>query len=352
MAIAVGSSTTGQVAVASALTFSHNSSACDLLLVYSASRIGTTTGVTYNGVSMTAVNAGATESQYSGRWFYKLAPASGSNNVICSYSDSSSYGVAFAINITGCSTTSPIGGNGNTTFNSGTSFSRDTTCSLNSVLFAGFTFNNSGDVCSQNGSQTSLGNTINTSGSFAGASSYKTASAGTNSMNYTSTNAASDAVLCTVEIKLPIESLVAQVTNYTFTANNSSFVRTYRLNAQTASYGVTTNNSFISKVYVLTTQVVNYALTTQSTVFRRAYALMAQTASYTVTAVNTNLLTARRLVAQTVAYTLDVFNAMFSGQFWNNDTKPDSTYTNSSKPTNSYSNNSKPSSSWTNDPKV
>lgn len=159
MAVAVGTVTTGTVSSSTGLTFSHDATGASLLMVYAGSRGSggpTVTGVTFNGVSMTLVDGGV-EAQTGGYWYYLLAPATGAHNVVVSFSGTVNAG-GTAVNLSGTSTTVPIGGYGKTQFNGGTTATRNTICVATSILLAGFSLTNSGNAITVDGSQTSDSN--------------------------------------------------------------------------------------------------------------------------------------------------------------------------------------------------
>lgn len=93
---------------ASSLTYAHTCTGSDLILfVYTVnhSHLGTMTGVTYNGVSMTLIasnNAGSNKGQ---RLWYLVNPATGTNNVVASKDDSSGWIDSISVSYTGASQT-------------------------------------------------------------------------------------------------------------------------------------------------------------------------------------------------------------------------------------------------------
>lgn len=103
MAIGFDNSTTYAGVSAASHTFSHTVSGSDRLLVvnvYYSSSTATTVTVTYNGVSATKVGL---SSQNSSRveTFYLIAPATGANDVVVTFSPSKSCDVIVA-SYTGC----------------------------------------------------------------------------------------------------------------------------------------------------------------------------------------------------------------------------------------------------------
>jgi len=137
MAIAIGTRTTANVAPgATSYTFahSHNVGADGVLLVaLCMSNTVNYTGVTYNGVAMTErLNYNSTE--LSQRWaFYELAsPATGSNNVIISFTGSQWNPIsATAQSFTGATTGGAIGNNDAAS----TPHSQTLTIATNSIIY-------------------------------------------------------------------------------------------------------------------------------------------------------------------------------------------------------------------------
>ncbi len=100
MAIAFDTATNGGNAGASSLTFSHTCTGSNLFLVVAVfDSNDTVTGVTYAGSAMTKawVSTGLGES-----FWYKIAPASGANNVIVTKSAGTASVGAVASSYTGC----------------------------------------------------------------------------------------------------------------------------------------------------------------------------------------------------------------------------------------------------------
>jgi len=91
------------------LTFAHTCSGSNRLLVVTVpeSRSQTAT-VTYNGVAMTSAVAQSNSTTWA-RIFYLIAPATGSNNVVITYSSALTFRQAGAISFNGVDQTSPLG---------------------------------------------------------------------------------------------------------------------------------------------------------------------------------------------------------------------------------------------------
>lgn len=107
MAIAFDSATNPALANSTSLTFAHTCSGSDrILFVGTMVRTTTISGVTYNGVSMTAIG---TRELVSGadyiQWFYLIAPATGANNVVISL-NASNIIIGGAVSYTGAKQTS------------------------------------------------------------------------------------------------------------------------------------------------------------------------------------------------------------------------------------------------------
>src|SRR5437016_3064177 len=108
MAIARDNNSLGAFS-ASPLTFSHTCTGSNLILFVYVWKNATTdliNTVTYNGVTMTAVNAGVTDgaSDY-GKMYYLLNPATGAHNVVVTVSSGSV--AAYAASYTGVSQVAP-----------------------------------------------------------------------------------------------------------------------------------------------------------------------------------------------------------------------------------------------------
>lgn len=348
MAVAVGTVTTGTVSSSTGLTFSHDATGASLLMVYAGSRGSggpTVTGVTFNGVSMTLVDGGV-EAQTGGYWYYLLAPATGSHNVVVSFSGTVNAG-GTAVNLSGTSTTVPIGGFGKTQFNGGTTATRNTTCVATSILLAGFSLTNSGNAITVDGSQTSDSNFSYTNSAHS--VSHKSVTAGTQSMTYTTANAISDGVLVTVEIKPPLEPIVMGLGSYTLTGQSASFIRSYKLTAELGTYAFTGFSAAINKAYTVVMGLGSYALTGYSLATSRTYRLVMGLGSYTLTGIDAIMKMSYRLVASLGSYTLTGYDLVTRGHRYTYDTKPTNSYSNDAKPTSSYSNDAKPTSSYSND---
>lgn len=350
MAVAVGTVTTGTVSSSTGLTFNHNATGASLLMVYAGSRGSggpTVTGVTFNGVAMTLVDGGV-EAQTGGYWYYLLAPDTGAHNVVVSFSGTVNAG-GTAVNLSWTSTTAPIGGYGKTQFNGGTTATRNTTCVATSILLAGFSLTNSGNAITVDGSQTSDSNFSYTNSAHS--VSHKSVSAGVNAMTYTTSNAISDGVLVTVEIKPPLEPVTMGLGSYTLTGQSASFIRSYRLVAELGSYALTGYNAAINKAYTVVMGLGSYALTGYSLAISRTYRLVMGLGSYTLTGIDAIIKMSYKLVASLGSYALTGYDLVTRGQRYTYDTKPTSSYSNDTKPTSSYSNDTKPTSSYSNDTK-
>jgi len=114
MAIAFDSATphTADLSFTGSYTFSHTCTGSDRYLIVEATTIlttgGSVTGITYNGVSMSLLEGGSVNSGDYYTHVYGLAnPASGSNNVVITYSSSDAV-LATAISYTGVNQASPI----------------------------------------------------------------------------------------------------------------------------------------------------------------------------------------------------------------------------------------------------
>lgn len=93
---------------ASSLTFAHTCTGSDLILfvfTVNHSHLGTMTGVTYGGVSMTLMESNDAPDNKGQRLWYLIAPATGANNVVASKDDSSGWIDAIAVSYTGASQT-------------------------------------------------------------------------------------------------------------------------------------------------------------------------------------------------------------------------------------------------------
>jgi len=142
MAIAFDSSTGGDyVAGSTSLTFSHTCSGDDRALFVSIltnTDADTVTGVTYDGDSMTRVDAFLGKNYY--HYVYELAnPSSGSNNVVIS-TDTSLNIFGCATSYTGVDQTNPSEANNKGETDSGTSLGVSVTTSTDNAWVYGGTF--------------------------------------------------------------------------------------------------------------------------------------------------------------------------------------------------------------------
>lgn len=103
MAIAFDSAVNAQIQnPGTSLTFSHTCSGSDrILYVMAFTRNDTTTGVTYNGVSMTQVGTTITESSDRYSIWQLIAPATGANNVVITGGGSTSLVIGCSQSYTG-----------------------------------------------------------------------------------------------------------------------------------------------------------------------------------------------------------------------------------------------------------
>lgn len=83
MAVTVGTSSSTN-AVSSSLTFAHDATGADMLVVGAGER-STASAATYNGVSMTALTAVTNTAVVNARQFWLASPATGSNNVVVTF---------------------------------------------------------------------------------------------------------------------------------------------------------------------------------------------------------------------------------------------------------------------------
>lgn len=117
MALAVDSTSSklNDATSVTTLTMSHTCSGSDRLLIVAVPRSrGVTCSVTYNGVSMTSavsINNGNSRAQI----FYLIAPTTGANNIVVTYSASNGSYTAAAVSFTGADQTDPIGASGTQT---------------------------------------------------------------------------------------------------------------------------------------------------------------------------------------------------------------------------------------------
>lgn len=141
MAIAFDASSTGeQVPGTSPITFSHTCTGSNLVLLVGVETITTCSGVTYNGVAMTQLvttNVGGVVNYL----FGLVAPATGANNVVVSFTGGSTYCRAVAASYTGVSQTGlPDATGSNTIAGSSTTMTTTLTTVANNCWTALFTF--------------------------------------------------------------------------------------------------------------------------------------------------------------------------------------------------------------------
>lgn len=84
------------------------------------------TGITYNGVALTAIDKSIQVFNYAAYLYYLIAPATGANNIVVTMSNSSTFS-ATAVSYTGCHQTTPIDSSNKGNTASGTSLTVSTT---------------------------------------------------------------------------------------------------------------------------------------------------------------------------------------------------------------------------------
>lgn len=137
MAIALDTSTKSGSAGATSLTWAHTCTGSNLvLIVVAAESNGTVPTATYNAVSMTSIG-GTTQDGGVMRTFYLIAPATGANNVVVTWSTGGAKAAA-AASYTGCDQVSqPDSSNTGTSINNALTVSTTVVVS-NSWLVGGF----------------------------------------------------------------------------------------------------------------------------------------------------------------------------------------------------------------------
>lgn len=114
MAIAFDAQTTanqwGSTPVSSK-TWAHTCTGTDLILVvtYATNQDQNVSGITYNGVSLTNLNSMAPGGNNKQSTWYLINPATGSNNIVVSFSSSLAYYQLCAVSFTGVKQTTPFG---------------------------------------------------------------------------------------------------------------------------------------------------------------------------------------------------------------------------------------------------
>ncbi len=130
MAIAFDATANGEKTGTSTLSFSHTCTGSNrILFVGVVSQLGSDnlTGVTYNGVTLTQINKIQNNGGIYSYLYYLIAPATGANNVVVSYTGSTQVN-SISVSYTGVAQISPI--NNSTTNNSGASSVSSLTTSL------------------------------------------------------------------------------------------------------------------------------------------------------------------------------------------------------------------------------
>lgn len=118
-------STTGSVGTftsatsASSSTFAHDATGADVLVVMATYQDGgvgrTISGITYNGVALTKIAAAGPLFAMRAEMWYLVGPASGSNNIVISYTGACVNHAHAGVNLVGVDTASPIGTQSSTT---------------------------------------------------------------------------------------------------------------------------------------------------------------------------------------------------------------------------------------------
>jgi len=152
MAIAFDSGTYAQYTNGTSLTFSHTCTGSDRILFvmgHDKSNSATIiTGITYGGVAMTQVNTlngGAGQNDRAITLWYLIAPATGSNNVVVSASESDNLRFS-AVSYTGASQTGQPEGTDTSTGNSVTTISTDITTTVNNCWMLMFSKDGAGNI--------------------------------------------------------------------------------------------------------------------------------------------------------------------------------------------------------------
>lgn len=170
----------------SSLTFAHTCSGSNRLLIVWVSYFDsadTPTGATYNGVAMTAIpSSTAANGNYKIAGFYLIAPATGTNNVVVSFSGDMSDMGAGAVSLTDAHQTVPLG-TAVTATGTNTTPSVTVSTSAGEIVVDGLVIVHGGTL-TVDGSQTQRWNSIASNGFEKYAGSTETASGASTAMSW------------------------------------------------------------------------------------------------------------------------------------------------------------------------
>lgn len=170
----------------SSLTFAHTCSGSNRLLVVWVSYFDSAdapTGATYNGVAMTAIpSSTAANGNYKIAGFYLIAPATGTNNIVVSFSGAMSDMGAGAVSFTDADQTTPLG-TAVTATGTNTTPSVTVTTSAGEIVVDGLVIVHGGTL-TVDGSQIQRWNSIASNGFQKYAGSTETAAGASTSMDW------------------------------------------------------------------------------------------------------------------------------------------------------------------------
>lgn len=170
----------------SSLTFAHTCTGLNRLLVVWVSYFDSAdapTGATYNGVAMTAIpSSTAANGNYKIAGFYLIAPATGPNNIVVSFSGAMSDMGAGAVSFTDAHQTTPLG-TAVTATGTNTTPSVTVTTSAGEIVVDGLVIVHGGTL-TVDGSQTQRWNSIASNGFQKYAGSTETASGASTPMGW------------------------------------------------------------------------------------------------------------------------------------------------------------------------
>lgn len=174
----------------SSLTFAHTCSGLNRLLVVWVSYFDSAdapTGATYNGVAMTAIpSSTAANGNYKIAGFYLIAPATGTNNIVVSFSGAMSDMGAGAVSFTDAHQTTPLG-TAVTATGTNTTPSVTVTTSAGEIVVDGLVIVHGGTL-TVDGSQTQRWNSIASNGFQKYAGSTETAAGASTPMNWSNSS--------------------------------------------------------------------------------------------------------------------------------------------------------------------
>lgn len=262
MAVTVGNITASSGGVASTgVTFAHDNNG-DMLIVGAGER-GTPSGVTYNGVAMTALGAFNNGVSNNGNMYYLSAPTSGSNNVVESHSIG--YSTVGATSLIGASDTIGTYGTGSGT---STTPSKAISSAVTSIV-VDHCIHNQGAILTATGTGQTRRYNLEQANAVAGST---TTGAATTTVSYSCVGSNVWSIGCVSVDQLVGYAMTADQGAYTYTGQAANLLVGRLIDAAQGAYTYTGQTANVLYGRVLVAIQGAYTLTGQNiitTVFRQ-----------------------------------------------------------------------------------